>query len=95
LDLDGAYFSIATPYPGSELYDQCVSKGYLRKDDSRKLKQAYANITTETLPTEVVEKLRRKAYREFRINRLLRHPTRVLKRKKLRRNVKILAKKEH
>jgi radical SAM superfamily enzyme YgiQ (UPF0313 family) len=93
LDLDGAYFSIATPYPGSELYDQCISKGYIKKDDSRKLKQAYANITTEMLPKEVVEKLRRKAYREFRINRMIRHPTRVLRRKELIRNVKILAKK--
>ena len=93
LDLDGAYFSIATPYPGSELYDQCISKGYIKKDDSRKLKQAYANITTETLSTEVVEKLRRKAYREFRVNRMLRHPTRVLKRKELIRNVKISSKK--
>ena len=66
---------------------------YLKKDDSRKLKQAYANITTETLPTEELEKLRKKAYREFRINRILRHPARVLRPKEMMRNVKILTKK--
>jgi len=93
LDLDDAYFSIATPYPGTELYDQCFSKGYLKSDNLSKLKQIYANITTEALSKEMVEKLREKAYREFRLNRVLRHPARLLRRRELGRNVKYLAKK--
>ena len=93
LDLDGAYFSIATPYPGTELYDQCTSKGYIMNDSPLKLKQAYANITTEVLSTAEVEHLRKKAYSEFRLNRILKHPARLLRRRELGRHFKHLTKK--
>ena len=93
LDLNDAYFSIATPYPGTELYDQCFSKGYIKSQSLSKLKQIYANITTEALSKEMVERFRKKAYREFKLNQVLRHPTRLLRRRELRRNIRYLAKK--
>src|SRR4030067_801164 len=93
LDLDDAYFSIATPYPGTELYDQCFSKGYLKSQNLSRLKQIYANITTEDLSKEMVENLRKKAFSEFRLNHVLRHPTRLLSRRELPRTIKYVARK--
>jgi magnesium-protoporphyrin IX monomethyl ester (oxidative) cyclase len=91
LDLDSAIFSIATPYPGTELYDQCTSKGYLDGNSLEKVKIAYANITTELLSAEEVEQLRDKAVREFQRNRILKHPTRLLRPRELVRVVKYVA----
>jgi len=71
LDLDTVGFSIATPYPGSELYDICKDN---IKDDFSKFRLNIATMDTEFLSSNEIEKLRNKAYLEFQINKFLRHP---------------------
>ena len=72
LDLDTVGFSIATPYPGSELYDIC--KDNIVSDDFSKFRLNIATMDTEFLNSSEIEKLRNKAYLEFQMNKFLRHP---------------------
>jgi len=88
LDLDYAQFSIATPYPGTDLYDQCKSKGYLKSEDLSKLWVAYANINTDILSSEEIEKACDHAKREFELNKLMKHPWKLFDKNEL---IKILA----
>ncbi len=71
LDLDTVGFSIATPYPGSELYDIWKDK---MSNDFSKFRLNIAHIDTDSLTSREIEKLRNKAYLEFQANKFLRHP---------------------
>lgn len=52
------HISIATPYPGSELYDMCESRGYFRKDfNYDRLSMRKAHIDTEDWTGEDVLRL--------------------------------------
>ncbi len=72
LDLDTVGFSIATPYPGSELYDICKDK--IISDDFSHFRLNIATMNTDFLSGKEIEKLRNKAYLEFQMNKFLRHP---------------------
>lgn len=76
-DFDDVLFSIATPYPGTELWDTAIKEGYIKQDpygSPETLKPKYAAISTKDFTTEQVEKLRNKAYFEFQLSKLKRNP---------------------
>ena len=65
---DYVTFSIATPYPGTRLYDVCKKMGYITDNiDYEKLKFGRGNIKTSEFDPEYLEELRRNAWE--RINR--------------------------
>ncbi|MGM0425920.1 MAG: B12-binding domain-containing radical SAM protein [Thermodesulfobacteriota bacterium] len=72
LDLDTVGFSIATPYPGSALYDMC--KDNIISNDFSNFRLNIATMNTEFLSSKEIEKLRNKAYLQFQINKFLKHP---------------------
>lgn len=80
LDLDDAWFSIATPFPGTALYQLCQAKGYLETDDCTKMSQKRGVITTPTLSAREVEKLHRRAYLEYQLNKFIHHPLKFFNR---------------
>jgi len=84
LDLDHAQFSIATPYPGTDLYDQCKSMGYLKNEDLSKLWVGCANISTDAFSSEDVQKVCDNAKREFELHKLVKHPRKLFSRNELR-----------
>jgi len=80
LDLDVAWFLIATPYPGTELFETCKSNGYLKNRSPSRLKPRYASIETDHLSAEYVEKFQKRAYMEFELHKFLKHPLRYFRR---------------
>jgi len=87
LDLDWAYFFIATPYPGTELYKICKSNGYLNETDRTKLNPHFPAIETELLSAEDVQKYHRRAYYEFFVHQFTSHPLRYLRKTRMLRNI--------
>ncbi len=67
LDPHTAFFSIATPYPGTELYDICSSEGLLPEniDWSRFFHQSLDMCFTRNLTTEEFQKLIQRAEKLF------------------------------
>jgi len=63
---DEAYFSIATPYPGTPLYDQCRERGYIPADyDPTLMRPTQPLIETEHLSRDDVRRLCNHAYAEW------------------------------
>ena len=63
---DEAYFSIATPYPGTPLYDECREKGYIPVDyDPTLMRTTQPLIETEHLSHADIRRLRDYAYAEW------------------------------
>lgn len=63
---DDAYFSIATPYPGTPLYDECKKHGYIPDDlDLTRLRPTQPVIETEFLSRQDLSELRDYAYEEW------------------------------
>ena len=94
LDLDLASFFVATPYPSTELYNLCKEKGYLRWDGNPiRLTPSQPVIETEMLKQKDLARLQKKAYIEFELHRLLKHPIRYFTRprslKRIVRNLKV------
>ena len=58
-------FYIATPYPGTPMYDQVVKNGWLRVTDFDKYDTAGPTFETPTMSMEKLVELRAKAYQEF------------------------------
>jgi radical SAM superfamily enzyme YgiQ (UPF0313 family) len=65
LPLDFVQFYCAVPFPGSRLYDEAQSKGWLGSDDFSHFRQDQAILTLPTLAPEDVMVYREKAFREF------------------------------
>jgi magnesium-protoporphyrin IX monomethyl ester (oxidative) cyclase len=83
LDLDTASFFIATPYPGTDLYNFCIQRGYLPDDINwSSMRAVTGNIKTENFDPGDLVKLQNKAYKEFMIYRLSRelNPLSIIKR---------------
>jgi len=77
LDLDLASFFVATPYPGTDLYEVCREKGYLKWNGNPvTLTPTQPVIETEMLEQKDLANLQKKAYIEFEVHRLLNHPIR-------------------
>jgi radical SAM superfamily enzyme YgiQ (UPF0313 family) len=65
LPLDFVQFYCAVPFPGSRLYDEARSKGWLASNDFSQYRQDEAVLTLPTVAPEDVMLYREKAYREF------------------------------
>jgi anaerobic magnesium-protoporphyrin IX monomethyl ester cyclase len=65
LDPDSAQFALAIPHPGTELYQVCEEKGWLKYDSWADFSAGNSLIETEELSREDAEKFRLDAYREF------------------------------
>ena len=67
LSLDNVTFCIATPFPGTALYDDCLKKGYIREDMRwLDLRFAKGNIETPEFSPQYLERVRKEAW--LRIN---------------------------
>ena len=62
---DSAQFAVAIPHPGTELYEICKSKGWLKYDIWEDFSAGNCLIETEKLSRKEVERARIQAYREF------------------------------
>ncbi len=89
------HISIATPYPGSELYDICVNKGYFKKDfDYDRLSIRKANIDTEHWKGEDVIRLIKEERAKARLGCFFKNPVLFFK-ALVPDRVKALLKKRH
>lgn len=69
LDLDYVSFPLATPFKGTDFYNDCAEKGYLVKDYKfENLKFGIGNIKTDEWGPEFVEKVRNESWE--RINKI-------------------------
>ncbi len=81
LDLDGIGIAIATPLPGSELYDICKKKGFLRKGfDKRAIEFYVGNIVTDEFTPKELESMLSSYMLSYNLSLAFRHPTRFFKR---------------
>ena len=62
---DSAQFAVVVPHPGTELYNLCVEKGWLKFDSWEDFDCRKALIETKNLSTKEVEKYRVQAYKAF------------------------------
>jgi len=76
LDLPDISFFIATPYPATELYDNCKEKGLLSDDYTLAGLQVHkrAFINTDEFSAEDIIRLRKEAIDRFLISRLKQGP---------------------
>jgi anaerobic magnesium-protoporphyrin IX monomethyl ester cyclase len=65
LNPDSVGFYVATPYPGTPMYEQVKEKGWLRVTDFDKYDTAIPTFETPWLSMEKLAKIRYKAYQEF------------------------------
>ncbi len=65
LNPDDVGFYVATPYPGTPLYEQVKKNGWLRITDFDKYDTAGPTFETPNLSMEKLAELRAKAYQEF------------------------------
>lgn len=65
LDPDNAQFAVAVPYPGTEMYEESLSKGYLKAEQWEDYAARDVVLETETLSRLDLEKARLEAYRRF------------------------------
>src|SRR3989338_10441931 len=80
-DFDDILVSIASPYPGTELWDIAMKEGYMEHNPnsaSYEVKPKYSTISTKEFTAKQVEELRNKAYIEFQLSKLKRHPVKFL-----------------
>jgi anaerobic magnesium-protoporphyrin IX monomethyl ester cyclase len=65
LNPDDVGFYIATPYPGTPMYEEVIKNGWLRVTDFDKYDTAGPTFETPTLSMQKVAELRAKAYQDF------------------------------
>ena len=87
LDPDNAQFAAAVPYPGTEMYEESLRKGYLRAQTWEDYAARDIVLETETLSRLDLEKARLEAYRRFylRPRFILRTLTRLTSAREFRR----------
>jgi anaerobic magnesium-protoporphyrin IX monomethyl ester cyclase len=65
LDVDIAQFYVATPFPGSELYEHAVQQGWITDQSFEEFSQNHAVMQLPTLPPATVNAYRRKGFLTF------------------------------
>ncbi len=65
LNPDDVGFYVATPYPGTPMYEQVKAKGWLRITDFDKYDTSIPTFETPQLSMEKLAQIRAKAYQEF------------------------------
>jgi len=83
LDPDYANFHIATPYPGTALYNLYKRKRLIADTNTANLESNKATISLPDLTQKEIEKQRRKAFRKFYLN-----PSFILKELKQTKSIK-------
>ncbi len=86
LNPDDVGFYIATPYPGTPMYDQVIKNGWLRVTDFDKYDTAGPTFETPQLSMEKLAEIRYKAYQQFYLR-----PGYVFKMMRKRRNIRHLS----
>jgi magnesium-protoporphyrin IX monomethyl ester (oxidative) cyclase len=75
MDLDGAWFFMANPTPGSDLYAMSLEKGYIAKDHSfDDINYNVPQFDTEHLSSCQIETMVLKQFNVFLMRCFLRHP---------------------
>lgn len=85
LGLYNPFVSVATPYPGSELYEVCRKKGYIR--DAYSMDDLYitsCSISTEQWDGEDVRRIFREEYKRLQFNFYKMHPLLFLRKAALK-----------
>ena len=82
LPVDSVAFFFASPYPGTELYHQCVERGLLKEDevDFSKMNVLESNIETSEFNSKELNKMVSRELLIFNILLLLRNPKAFFKR---------------
>ena len=70
LDPDFAIFTLLTPFPGSDLYEEALEKGWITTQDYSKYDMAHAIMPTETLGVKELQRLYYECYRSFYLSPL-------------------------
>jgi anaerobic magnesium-protoporphyrin IX monomethyl ester cyclase len=65
LDPDFAIFTVLTPFPGTEVYEEAKRNGWIEDSNLSHYDMAYATMPTETLSTEQVQEELYDCYRSF------------------------------
>jgi len=68
LGLDLAQFYCAVPFPGSRLYQQALKEGWIKNAHFHHFRQDYAIMELPTISSQVVNRYRALAYRQFYFN---------------------------
>ncbi len=80
MDLDSAWFFMANPTPGSELYETCLEKGYIKDDFCfEDVEYTLAHIDTEDFTSREIEKMVLSQFAFYNIGQMFRHPVRFFK----------------
>jgi len=68
LGLDLAQFYCAVPFPGSRLYERALKEGWIKNLDFSHFRQDYAVMELPTISSQMVNRYRERAYRQFYFN---------------------------
>ncbi len=80
MDLDSAWFFIANPTPGSELYEICKNEGYMKDDFSfEDIEYNIAHIQTNEFTPREMEKLVVAQFNKYNLGQMIKHPMRFFK----------------
>jgi anaerobic magnesium-protoporphyrin IX monomethyl ester cyclase len=78
-DFDSASFFIVSPLPGSELYDNCLKKGYLADTSFEKMDFKSAKIHNPNFPQDKLKKIVNNENILFIVKYMVKHPFRFFK----------------
>ncbi len=78
-DFDSVSSFILSPLPGSEVYDNCIDKGYLNPVPFEKFDFRTTKINNPDLPPEDVERLMEKETTKFVVRFLFKHPVKFFR----------------
>jgi len=67
LDVNYAHFYCAVPFPGSQLYQEALKKGWIITDDWSRFSQADSVMDTDTMKAKDVVRLKSEAYMKYYI----------------------------
>ncbi|MFH1094573.1 MAG: radical SAM protein [Candidatus Omnitrophota bacterium] len=78
IKLDRVSLFLANPLPGTEIYEECLKRGYLSKN-SAFLDYFKSSFKTENFDRKFLESLRRKWYWKYNLKLILRNPFKFFK----------------
>ena len=80
MDLDSAWFFVANPTPGSELYEICKNKGYINDDFSfENIEYSLSHIKNKEFTPRELEKLIVTQFNNYNLGQMVKHPIRFFK----------------
>jgi len=80
MDLDSAWFFVANPTPGSELYEICKNEGYINDDFSfENIEYSLSHIKSKEFTPREMEKLIITQFNNYNLGQMIKHPIRFFK----------------